>query len=277
MTFKMDNEDILMAVPTLGTRPEWLKRSVDSIRSQDGVACRIVIVCPPSAAGKVDNFAECEVLTCDEPGLSNAINAAWSTVGPERAVAWLGDDDLLAPGALARSLAVLDARSEVAATYGRIRYIDEHGCPAFQLRPGRLAAWYLPWGKDLVPQQGSLFRTSSVERIGGLRRDLAFAMDYDLFLRLRRVGKLAYIPHEVGAFRLHQSSITSNQPDVDEPELLRWEHHGFIVNTLRTKMVSQRRLFDRVLYRLMQRRSITSGTYWGRLGSDPGLARDPIA
>ena len=92
--------------------------------------------------------------------------------------------------------------------YGRCRYVDGAGALLFEARPGRLAGALLRWGPDLVPQPGSVARAESVRTAGLLDETLRYAMDLDLFLRLKEKGRIDYLPVALASFRWHEGSTT---------------------------------------------------------------------
>ncbi len=203
-----------IVVPTLGQRPQYLVQSLASIRAA-GTAY-VLLVAPGSfdaaellAQGLIDRKV-------DETGktLPAAINQGFASL-PEsiRFLSWLGDDDLLRPGAIAAAEEFLEAHPGSSAVYGRCDYIDESGKILWTNRSGRWAAPLLRVGPDLVPQPGSLFRRSSYESVGELRTDLGWAFDLDLFLRLATVGKLSYLRRTLAAFRWHADSLSVGQRD----------------------------------------------------------------
>ncbi|MDL5352326.1 glycosyltransferase family 2 protein [Microbacterium sp. zg-YB36] len=223
------NENVLVVIPTLGSRPEWLRASVSSvIKSAEsaGVHVRVRLVAPKRAG--LTRFAQelgIELLESERPGLSAAINDGWSAPHSAKYVAWLGDDDLLSPGSLGSTIAALDADPVSSAAYGKVRFISETGATMWMMRPGWWAQWYVRLGKNLVPQPGALFRWSAVVRVGKLDESLTAAMDQDLFMRLGQAARLRYVPTEVAAFRIHPASITSTHADsigsIDESARLR--------------------------------------------------------
>ena len=217
--------DILIAIPTLGLRPDWLQAAVTSINQQD-VPARVLLV-GPNRAELVEQARHLSVdlKIVDDRGLSLAINTALRGADATY-VSWLGDDDLLAPGSLARVRGALDQAPTASFSYGRTRYIDEHGRTIGRTRPGRWAAPYLTLGKDFVPQPGSLIRRAALSDIGYLDETLNNAMDLDMFIRLQAWGKPVYVPYEVSAYRVHAGSITANKGSADEAERVRRAHLG---------------------------------------------------
>jgi GT2 family glycosyltransferase len=210
---------VCLVVPTLGDRPDWLGASLRSVREQQADEPILVRVVTPQPGAVTDIAARygAEVVEQREGRLSAAINLGWAGADAE-ALAWLGDDDLLAPGSVATALAALRSDPRVVLVYGRVRYIDGEGSTLWVQRPGRLAARYIHVGKNLVPQQGSLFRATTVRDLGGVDETLRSAMDQDLIARLTRVGRWAYVPAELGAFRLHGAGITEVKGSAGEDE-----------------------------------------------------------
>lgn len=203
-----------VVVPTLGQRPEYLELSLQSIR--DAGEAYILLVAPASfdssslaGAGLID-----QALAETGTTLPAAINQGFDALPPSvRYIAWLGDDDLLRPRSLEITQAYLDAHAKSSVVYGRCDYIDETGVVVWTNRSGPWAAPLLRVGPDLIPQPGSLFRRSAFIATGGLRTDLGWAFDLDIFLRLSRFGRLSYVRRTLAAFRWHAGSLSVGQRD----------------------------------------------------------------
>jgi hypothetical protein len=201
-----------VVVPTLGQRPEFLGLALQSIRGAG--YSHILMVAP--AAFDASAFVSSGLLDAkvDEVGrsLPAAINQGFASL-PEsiRYIAWLGDDDLLRPESLATTQAFLETHPKSSVVYGRCDYVDEEGTVVWTNRSGPWAAPLLRIGPDLIPQPGSLFRRSAFELTGGLRTDLGWAFDLDIFLRLGRVGRLSYVRRTLAAFRWHAGSLSVGQ------------------------------------------------------------------
>jgi len=246
---------VLVAVPTLGTRPDWVRASITSIvlssRNCDAdVLIRIITPTNVNLDPQLfrDNPSVAQLVS-DRPGLSAAINDGWSSPHDADYVAWLGDDDLLSPESLHLTLTALESSRLAPAAYGKVRSIDEAGKTLWIMRPGRWAPAYMMIGKNLVPQPGSLFRWTAIIGAGALDESLRAAMDQDLFMRLRKQGRLLYAGGEVAAFRIHGSSITTNGSGSDEGERLR-----SLYSPRRSRWTRPlTRVTDRVIFGLMRR------------------------
>ena len=249
----MPRTSVLFVVPTLGTRPEWLRLSVDSIfesaRNAD-VNITVRIVTPSRVdLGSLSMTPGVDHVRSDRPGLSAAVNDGWAKPHDAGYVAWLGDDDVLSPMSLALSISRLAKSPSASACYGDVRSIDENGDTLWMMRPGDWAPHYMSVGKNLVPQPGSLFRWPALLRTGVLDESLKAAMDQDLFARLSRVGRLRYAGGEVAAFRIHSSSITSVGSGSDEGQRVRATYAPRIAPFLRPAT----KITDRIIFGLMRR------------------------
>lgn len=142
-----------------------------------------------------------------DSGQSDAINR-----GVEKArgkwVTWLCADDMLLPQ-LAQALAEAE-KADVDILYGDIVFIENNTCfPAIGTEnhaPGALARRRL-----IIQQPGTCILRAVWQEAGGVRSDLNWSMDYDLFLRLESAGKrFLRTCHFVAVIRVHKDAKTSS-------------------------------------------------------------------
>lgn len=213
---------IRFVVPTLGRNLPWLRRTLESIRSQE-VDVDLVLVAPKTApVHEVAQEMGARVLEERGRSLSDALNQGFEIHSSDvrfrniEYFAWLGDDDILAPGSLRCTVSAFEARPDASLVLGRIRYITADGTTKWVIRSGAWAAWYARLGQNFMGQPGSLMRRRHFETVGGLDPELKNSMDQDLFLKLSRCGSVRYVPVEVASFRVHESSISSTKAGNDE-------------------------------------------------------------
>ena len=197
-----------IVVPTLGTRPEYLRECVTSIREAGDTHIAIVrpstATIPSEVLGLIDTVV-------DDPGigLAAAINTGIRAL-PEtiRFASWLGDDDRLVPDSLRPVVSELE-RTGAAAVFGQCRYIGGDGRLLWLNKSGRWASPLMLFGPQLVPQPGSLIDRGDFEVIGGLDENRKWAFDLEMFLQLRRrPGGLRYLSIPVAEFRWHEGSLS---------------------------------------------------------------------
>jgi len=141
-------------------------------------------------------------------GLSGSSNAV---VRASRAplVARMDADDVAHPERLARQLAVMRARPNVALCGTLCEGIDAAGR---RVRPrdrwGLVrASLYPPF-----PHGSAMFRRAAFERVGGYREECAGWEDQDLFLRLSRLGPALVLPEPLYLYRYHCDNTTGGTP-----------------------------------------------------------------
>jgi GT2 family glycosyltransferase len=162
-----------------------------------------------------------------ESGLSGAINKGISELPTEiEYVNWLGDDDLLAPESLTRAAQILDREPNTVLVFGSCSYIDPASKVIWTNKSGQWASTLLHFGPDLIPQPGSLFRRSAFEKVGGLDTSYAWAMDFDLLLKLKKLGRLKFINYTLSSFRWHPESLSVEHRvmSVEEASRVRMSH-----------------------------------------------------
>ena len=205
----MSGVDIGIVVPTMGTRPEFLKQCLESIRAAGN--CLVHIVIPTSATLPAAIAPSLYDKVIDDPaeGLAAAIHRGLvSFPSSVQFINWIGDDDLLTPGSLDAASAILRQDQRVQLVFGQCKYIDSENCIMFTNRSGRWALPLMRCGPQLVPQPGSLFCRAAYESIGGLNTQYKWAFDLDLLIRLSQTGKTSFIRQPLACFRWHNDSLS---------------------------------------------------------------------
>jgi glycosyltransferase involved in cell wall biosynthesis len=203
----------------------FLETTLRSVLAQDYPHIEYIVVDGGSQDGSVDilrRYADRLAWWVSEPdkGQTDALNKGFQHTSGE-ILAWLNSDDTYQPGAVAEAAAYLQAHPEVSMVYGDASYIDADGqeigrFPAAQTDYRRLRQGYVH-----VPQQATFFRGELWRKVAPLDPSFFFAMDYDLWVRLSRLGPPAYVPHWWANFRLHGSAKTISADDRCWPEMLR--------------------------------------------------------
>lgn len=120
-------------------------------------------------------------------------------------ITWLCSDDVLEPSMISTSVAFLERDPGIVMTYGDRTRLDVKGNMIGYHRYCGFRPWLLKWG-FAIPQETSLIRTSAYRQTEGLDASLKMAMDFDIFCKLSKVGKIAHIPAFLGRFRSHANN-----------------------------------------------------------------------
>jgi glycosyltransferase involved in cell wall biosynthesis len=186
---------------------------VDGVSSDDSLA-RIAEALEESSVPHV-------VVSEPDSGQSNAINKGMA-LGHGEIVGWLNSDDRLLPGALAKVDPLFRASGEdLVAVYGDVIYIDERGTQLYAWREQRFRRRDLLWGPGYIPQPSTFVRRTAWDRVGGVREELHYAMDIDLWIRLSELGRIVHLPEVLSEFRWHGSSKTIARHREVKEELMR--------------------------------------------------------
>ncbi|MFC3965566.1 glycosyltransferase family 2 protein [Nocardia jiangsuensis] len=144
-------------------------------------------------------------------------------------------DDILLPGSLATQLEVMRDRA-FALSSSRFQVIDEGGAlvetglglPGLDgvHGPRELARTIVRRGPaDFGPTAAAMFRREHFDRVGGLRGDLVFPMDVDLFARVGQFGLFYGFTEVAAAWRNSTFNLSSRTSSLSKlTEMLRFHH-----------------------------------------------------
>jgi hypothetical protein len=203
------SQKVGIVVPTLGTRPDFLKQCLESVKHAGN--SYVCLVAPEDFNSKplIENGLVDQFVVDPGSGLPDAINAGFSELPSDiEYINWLGDDDLLSAGSLGKATAALDYNPNAVLVFGSCDYVDPTGKTIWTNRSGQWASVLLRFGPNLVPQPGALFRRSAFDKVGKLRAEFEWAFDLDLLLNLKEVGRLKYLNQTLSSFRWHPESLT---------------------------------------------------------------------
>ena len=144
-----------------------------------------------------------------DAGQSAAIQEGWDHTAGD-IVGWLCADDCLFPGALAAVAELFRERPDVDIVYGDGVFIDQED--QFIRYFPNISSDLTRLTRDCCVTQPSCFvRRSAVERVGGLRSNLHYVMDWDLWTRLYLAGfRFHYLKRPLSASRMHPGTKTTS-------------------------------------------------------------------
>ncbi|WP_247437919.1 glycosyltransferase [Bradyrhizobium sp. 139] len=213
----------------------FLRECVESVLTQSGPELRVLIIDDASP----DNTAEvAEQLACSDPRVeyrrhtSNQGLIATANEG----IAWaradymllLSADDYLLPGALSRSIDLMNDHPSVAFTFGGAVVLDQLG-ERSPRRTGVGSRTHVLSGLDFIALNGAknivlsptvVVRTSLQKRVGGYLADLPYASDMEMWLRLAAHGDVGVIAADQAVYRSHSANM-SREPSREQDLLQR--------------------------------------------------------
>jgi glycosyltransferase involved in cell wall biosynthesis len=214
-----------------------------------------------------DRLAYCE--SAPDGGQADAVARGFEHTSGE-IMAYLNSDDVLAPGALHFAARFLTEHPEVDAIYSHRVFIDEENrVTRYWILPPHHSWMMQRW--DYIPQETCFWRRRIYEKVGGIDRNFQFALDYDLFVRFMKHGRMERVNRFLGAFREHPSSKTTLQ-EGPHPEVERvYQAHGIrIADWHRLPQLAQYELLDVRSRKFAARGKILPGALAG-IGYDYNL------
>jgi len=208
-------ERVTVVVPVYNRAGALLSDALDSVLSQDYPNLDILAIDDGSTDETPDALADYASRHPDRfrwHRQENQGQAATLNRGYEMAegslLAYLSSDDVLLDGAISRLAAELDRNRQAVLAYPAYQVIDEAGEVVDTITPPEYSRVESVRLQDTIVGPGALFRADALRRAGGLRTDLRYLADKELWLRLNRVGPFVHVPEPLACWRRHGGALT---------------------------------------------------------------------
>lgn len=208
---------------------DYLRDTIESVLDQQYPNLEYMILDGGSSDASVDIIRRYERhlsywVSAPDGGQSAAIRAGFARASGVL-MNWLNSDDLLLDGALhAVAQRYLDTDADLIVGED-LHFVEsperpvKHLVPQHYEWPTCIRFWE---GRFLHHQPCTYFTRALYERVGGLRTELHYVMDTDLYCRMLREPdtRVAYLAQPISAFRLHEASKTCSRPELFEQEMI---------------------------------------------------------
>jgi len=200
---------ITVITPCLNSR-STIEVALDSVRDQGVGDVEHIVVDGGSTDGTVELLSVREGVTwISEPdkGLSDALNKGLAMATGEL-IGWLNADDWYLPGAFAAVLEAAEAHPAAWWYTGGCPIVDGEGREIRRAVTRYKNAWlrhytfarYLT--HNFVPCPATFVRAAAYDEVGDYVLTQHYAMDYDLFLRVGRLGDPVVIDRDLAVFTM---------------------------------------------------------------------------
>ncbi len=209
----MKNPKISIIVPTYN-QGNLIKEALDSIFAQNYPNFEVIVIdgqstdCTHEIVSEYSNRDNFIWISEHDKGQSNAINKGMRLANGE-IVSWLNSDDILYDGALCQVGKAFFSNPEISLIYGCGAKIDYFGKIIKEIP-------YQPFHNGFfknaltVLQPSVFFKYEIFNKVNGIDEDLQYAMDWDLFLKISRVGKCLGIESNIAKLRIYDATKTSS-------------------------------------------------------------------
>jgi len=210
---------LLTVVMPVRNGARWLAEAVDSVVRQTLSDLELLVIDDGSTDETLQILGDwmgrdgrIRLLRQQSRGLVAALNYGLAEArGPF--LARLDADDRAAPERLERQIRVLDNDPSIGLLGSWAQRIDEHGRPRGNLRPKTDSRQLVDILKDANPFIHStiMLRTEIVRGLGGYRTAFEAAEDYDLWLRMSEVTRLANVAEPLVQYRRHGANVSTRK------------------------------------------------------------------
>ena len=197
---------------------KYLAAAIESVLSQDYRDFELLLLNDGSTDGSpaiLERFAaldaRCKLHAWPNRGLIGTLNAGIQLAAADVLIR-MDADDICRPHRFARQMAYMQEHPECVAVGSRVMLIDAEGWPITEffgdeLSHNEIDAAHLGGKGGTIVHPAAVIRTQAMVQIGGYRTNYPHSEDFDLFLRLAEVGRLANLPDVLLEYRQHPDSV----------------------------------------------------------------------
>lgn len=236
---------------------KYLLPMLESVKEQGDCIAKHILMDGGSTDGTVEKLKEWaalnpyfEFVSEKDNGQADACQKALNRVETEYFI-WLNADDVLLPGAAEKLLSKVSETDHASIVYGDYVRIDGDGKIYAKRRQPTYNYWDCLHGYLFVQNAAAMFNAIKLREAGGFNPSLRFVMDYDIILKLGKIGPVKHIKEFCGAFRVHETSKTSTINDVFQKETVELRtRYGVTSNKIGRKfleLVSKFRVYIKMM------------------------------
>lgn len=199
----------------------FLPLALDSVLQQGYADLDYIVVDPGSTDGSrevIEQYASklADVVFEPDRGAADGLNKGFARARGE-VFGFLNADDLLLPGSLERVAGFFQQNPDCDLVLGNGYIIDGRGNPTRHVRAsGFTVKRYLHGGARWL-QQATFFRRETFFRSPGFNVLNRTSWDGELFISMLKDGaKVGYIDADLGAFRIHNTSISGSKSNAEK-------------------------------------------------------------
>ena len=169
------------------------------------------------------SFPHVKVHKGHDEGISDAMNKAAALAKGEFLLFLHSDDYLSNPQVLSAVSTSIHQHPEMLWLYGQARIIDGAGKTVRQT-PFTLFNHKKLKKYNTITHPSTFVSRRLFAQMGGFRKSLRYAMDYDLWLRLAEITTPLPLPLMISSFREHDNSLSTSEPHAVADEAYRVRH-----------------------------------------------------
>jgi glycosyltransferase involved in cell wall biosynthesis len=242
---KLDLPRITIVTPSFN-QAAFIERTICSVLDQSYPNLEYIIIDGGSTDGSVEVIRRYEKYLAfwvseKDRGQSHAINKGLKIATGDW-IAWQNSDDIFYPGAFQSLANAARKNAQSNLIIGNMNLIDDQGDIINNLK------YVTPTYESLLAEgmvlanQAAFWRRSIHEKIGYLKEDLHYGLDFEWFLRVLQHGRATHVNKTWGGLRIHSETKTSQFQVLFDNEFANILE-GRRVSIAKLRMYQLRRLF----------------------------------
>lgn len=226
-----DNPLVTIITPSYN-QGEFIKDTIESVLSQDYPNIEYFVMDGGSTDNTIDILESYEgrFYWCSEKdkGQADAINKGIRKANG-KIIGWLNSDDTYLENAVSTVVKYFKDHPNTDMVYGEGYYTNKEGQVIERYLTEKFSVSRLA-EQCIICQPTVFFTKDIVENVGLLDAEHQLSMDYELWMRISKMGKISYIPNYLATSRMYEENKTLSRRDevFKETFIAVKKHYGYV-------------------------------------------------
>lgn len=210
----MRNPNITVLMPVHGQAP-FLEKAIESVLAQSIKDLELLVIFDrpnEDAISTVERYKAGDVrirtLFSTTPGISAALNQGLAESN-SALIARLDCDDVMEKNRLREQETILQD-DRIVCVGSQLRIMDENGNTLrhthYPTKPASIKSSLRI--RNVVAHPSVMYRKTAISLVGGYRPEFNGAEDYDLWIRLSKIGQIVNINQPLTHYRIHENQVS---------------------------------------------------------------------
>ena len=188
-----------------------------------------------------------------DSGQTNALNNGFK-IAKGNILGWINSDDFYEPGVFKKVFDVFHSHSDLALIYGDGYNVYSSNEKKLVSVPKTSFDELIKTG-NVIFQPSVFFTKQIIKEVGYLDEDMQYAFDFDLWVKIAKIGKIHHLNQILANFRIWESSKTTLYQDrfSKERKIILKRYNGRRIDPKSIYYIKSKIIFQKYIYEKMPR------------------------
>lgn len=211
--YSYDDCPLVSVITPSFNQGQFIRETIESVLSQDYKNIEYIVMDGGSTDDTISILKSygnrIRWISQEDDGQADAVNKGIK-IAKGQIIGWLNSDDTYMPGTIRKVVSYFKDHLNTDLVYGEGYYTDISGKVVDRYLTEKFDTVRLSQ-QCIICQPTAFFTKKIIEAVGGLDARFQLSMDYELWMRIDKIGKISYMPEYLATSRMYADNKTSSR------------------------------------------------------------------